>query len=95
MSNISVLSMVRLPARLTAPQAAELLGFVEHELPILMRAKLLKPLGEPAANGHKFFSAAELQELREDRSWLDRATKAVSRYWRSKKRAEQEVSSAV
>jgi hypothetical protein len=84
MNQPSMLSVLRLPARLNASQAVELLGFEEHDLPVLMRTKLLKPLGEPARNGHKFFSAAELQQLRNDHSWLDRATKAVSRYWRGK-----------
>lgn len=95
MSNISVLSMVRLPARLTAAQAAELLGFMEHDLPVLMRAKLLKPLGEPAPNGHKFFSVAELQPLMDNHAWLDKATKAVSRYWQGKNQKKEEALSAV
>lgn len=84
MNERSVLNAIRLPARLNVDQTAEFLGFMEHDIPVLVRAKLLKPLGEPAANAHKFFSTAELQHLTEDRSWLDKATKAVSRYWQGK-----------
>lgn len=84
MNGLSILNIIRLPARLDVSQAAQLLGFMEHDIPVLVRAKLLKPLGEPAANAHKFFSAAELQQLMDDRSWLDKATKAVSRYWQTK-----------
>ena len=83
MNERSILNAHRLPARLDVNQTAELLGFMEHDIPVLVRAKLLKPLGDPAPNAHKFFSAAELQQLTGDRSWLDKATKSVSRYWQA------------
>jgi hypothetical protein len=37
----------RLPARLTAEQTAWVLGCQPHDVPILMAARLLKPLGHP------------------------------------------------
>ena len=42
------LNLVNLPARATAEQAAGLLGFAPHEIPILTARGLLKPLGHPA-----------------------------------------------
>lgn len=80
----TILGLSRLPARLDMPQAAALLGFAEHDIPILVKAKLLKPLGNPPLNGHKFFSAAELQSLAGDHEWLHKASRAVTQHWRRK-----------
>ena len=77
------------PARLNATQAAWWLGFQPHDIPCLVAAGLLKPLGRPPANGCKFFAAAELQELRADRRWLARATDALHAHWRTKNRRRQ------
>jgi hypothetical protein len=63
-----------------------LLGFAEHDIPVLIKARLLKPLGSPAQNGIKWFSTAELEALAQDRAWLDRATKAVQSHWRVRNR---------
>jgi hypothetical protein len=45
---------------------------------------LLKPLGKPAANGHKFSCTAEISTLAQNREWLDKATRAVARHWRDR-----------
>lgn len=79
-----VLFTARLPARMDVQQAADFLGFLPHEISLLMRAGLLKPLGNPPHNGHKFFSSGELQALANDRRWLDKATRAVTHFWRQK-----------
>ena len=84
MSEKSALFLPRLPARLDVNQAAEILGFMPHEIPVLLKAGLLKPLGRPAPNGHKFFSSAELSELSENREWLDKATRAVAKHWKDR-----------
>lgn len=76
------LSVQRLPARLDADQTARVLGFASHDIPILVHAKLLQPLGKPQPNAVKYFATAELEELRSDQSWLSAATKAVSQHWR-------------
>jgi hypothetical protein len=44
-----------LPARLTAEQAAWVLNGQSHDVPILVAARLLKLLGNPAQNAIKFF----------------------------------------
>ena len=71
----------QLPARLTAEQAAWVINCQPHDVAILMAARLLKPLGNPAANGGKYFAASELLELAKDKAWLVRVTNAVNLHW--------------
>ena len=90
-----MLTLSRLPARLSVEQAGEVLGFLAHEVSILVATGLLKPLGRPAQNGHKFFCSKEIMELSENRDWLDKATRAVARHWRERNsKAKQEVEMA-
>jgi len=72
------------PARLTAEQAAWLLGCQVHDIPILVSSRLLKPLGNPQANAIKYFCAAEILESAKDRSWLAKVTNSVSQHWHEK-----------
>jgi len=72
------------PARLTAEEAAWFLGFSPHDIPMLVNAGLLKPLGHPPANGPKYFAMVELEELRRDRKWLAKASNAVVGYWQNR-----------
>jgi hypothetical protein len=74
-----------LPARLSACEAAKLLGFAEHDIQILMGTGKLTPLGDPAPNAPKWFAAIEMIQLAADRDWLNRATREVSKYWRQKR----------
>ena len=69
-----------LPARLDVAQTAKLLGFPEHDIQSLMAARKLTPLGDPAPNAPKWFSAIEVISLAADRDWLNKATKEVSKY---------------
>jgi len=78
------LNMAARPGQVTMEQTAWLLGFSEHEIPILMAKGLLKPLGHPAHNGQKFFLTATLEDLRRDEKWFGRASDAVVEYWRYK-----------
>ncbi|MCW5555984.1 MAG: hypothetical protein KIS67_27970 [Verrucomicrobiae bacterium] len=84
MNEKSALFLPRLPARLDVNQVSEILGFLPHEIPVLLKAGLLKPLGKPAPNGHKFFSALEISSLSENREWLDKATRTVAKHWRDR-----------
>ena len=84
MNEKSALFLPRLPARLDVNQVSEILGFLPHEIPVLLKAGLLKPLGKPAPNGHKFFSALEISSLTENREWLDKATRAVAKHWKDR-----------
>lgn len=86
------LNLNHIPGRLTAEQAAWLLGFSAHEIPILISRGLLKPLGHPAHNGQKFFLSKILEELRHDEKWYCKACDAVVEYWHCKNgRKGQEV----
>ena|ERR1035438_756766 len=71
----------QLPARLTAEQVAWVLNCQSHNVPILVAARLLKPLGNPQKNGIKFFATAELLELTKDKAWLVKVTNAVNQHW--------------
>jgi hypothetical protein len=84
MNEKSILFVPRLPARLDVNQTADILGFLPHEVVILLKTGLLKPLGKPAPNGHKFFSAVEVSALSANREWLDKATRAVARHWKDR-----------
>lgn len=77
------------PERLTADEAAWLLGFSTHEIPILIARNLLKPLGQPAANGPKHFLTATLKDLARDEKWHGKAADAVMEYWRCKNARKQ------
>ena len=81
--------MGQLPARLTAEQAAWVLNCQTHDVPILVAARLLKPLGNPAQNATKFFATAELLELAKDKAWLIKITNAVNHYWQKNNGAKK------
>lgn len=74
----------QLPARLTAEQAAWVLNCQPHDVPALVAAKLLKPLGNPAANSIKFFCTADLLESSKDRNWLVRVSTTIYQHWHRK-----------
>ena len=71
----------QLPARLTAEQTGWVLNCQSHDIPALVNARLLKPLGNPAQNGSKFFCTADLLELLKDRAWLVKMTNTINQHW--------------
>jgi len=74
----------QLPARLTAEQAAWVLNCQPHDIPLLIAARLLKPLGNPLPNTVKYFATAELLEQMKERNWLARVTTTISQHWQKK-----------
>ncbi len=72
------------PGKLTAEEASWHLGFLVHEIPMLMAAGLLKPLGNPPENGGKFFATVDLDILKRDSAWLAKACDAVVKYWKDR-----------
>jgi hypothetical protein len=78
------------PARVLKEEAAKILGFADHDIPILVKAGLLRPLGKPAQNGPKWFATCVLEALANDPKWLDKATKAVNTNWERKNRRRKE-----
>jgi hypothetical protein len=79
----------QLPARLTAEQAAWVLNCQAHDVPILVAARLLKPLGNPPPNSVKFFAAHEVLEQAKDRTWLAKITNALNQHWQNKNAAKR------
>jgi hypothetical protein len=71
----------QLPARLTAEQAGWVLNCQTHDIPALVAARLVKPLGNPAPNAIKFFCTADLLELSKDRGWLVKLTNTITQHW--------------
>jgi hypothetical protein len=78
------LSWKVVPARLAAIQTAWFLGFEPHEIPPLVRAELLKPLGHPGRYCVKHFSRDALAEKFASPEWLDKAVAAIHRRLRIK-----------
>ena len=71
----------QLPVRLTAEQAGWVLNCQPHDIPALIHARMLKPLGNPSANGAKYFATADLLEIAKDRSWLVKMTTTINTHW--------------
>jgi hypothetical protein len=78
------LCLVIPPARIGINETAWLMGFNEHDIPVLVSVGLLKPLGRPSSTGSKYFATVELQSLRNDTRWLAKASDAIVNHWRTK-----------
>src|SRR5215472_1516846 len=81
----------QLPARLTAEQAGWVLNCQAHDVPALVNARLLKPLGNPAQNSTKYFATVDILELLRDRSWLHRVTTVINQYWQRQNRRKKDL----
>ena len=79
----------QLPPRLTAEQAAWVINCQPHDIPALVAARLLKPLGSPAANGIKFFATADVLEAAKDRNWLVLVSTTIYQHWHRKNSAKK------
>jgi hypothetical protein len=73
----------QLPARLTAEETGWVLNCQTHDIPALVNARLLKPLGNPSPNGAKFFAAADVLEAAKDRSWLVKISNTICQHWQN------------
>ena len=92
LAEMRLLAESRRPARLDYKAAAELLGFAEHDVPVLVQHGLLKPLGSPGQNSHKFFATIQLLRLGVDPAWLDRATKLIGSNWKIRNAKKRKTS---
>jgi hypothetical protein len=81
----------QLPARLTAEQAGWVLNCQPHDIPALIAARLLKPLGNPAQNGAKYFATADVLETAKDRSWLVKVTNTICQHWQQQNGRKRNV----
>jgi hypothetical protein len=80
----------QIPARLTAEQTAWVLNCQPHDIPVLVVARLLKPLGNPQPNSVKYFASVEVLELAKERGWLARMTTVLNQHWQKKNAAKKE-----
>jgi hypothetical protein len=94
---LKLLDLQRLPGRLTPEQAAQLLGFAPHDIPVLVKSRLLKPLGNPPQQAVKYFPATEVEKNANDPEWLNRATRAIYAHWisQNEKRASRTASTEI
>jgi hypothetical protein len=79
-----LLNLRRLPAMLNMAQTAAMLGLAEHDIPVLVRAGLLKPLGNPPPNAVKSFATVQVMELAGEIASLNKIRNTVYEYWRDK-----------
>ena len=86
-----------LPLRLNAEQAGWVLNCQPHDIPALVNARLLKPLGNPSQNSTKYFSTADVLELTKDRSWLVKVSNTICQHWQHQnaRKKEQNFNGAV
>ena len=77
-----------------ASEAADLLGFHEDDITMLVRQKLIEPLSEPGHNAVKHFALVDLEELGRGRDGLSVGTEPIYSRSRGKPGAgcAQEVS---
>ena len=87
---IELLNLRRLPGRLDEGQTSAIVGCKEHDIAVLIREGLLRPLGKPAKNSVKYFSSTDVITAATDRRWLDRATQAISRNWKRRNEKNQD-----
>jgi hypothetical protein len=78
------LSLMILPAILSQHQAAIYLGLKWHNIPRLVEAGILTPLGHPKPNSLKFFALADLETLRSDPKKLSRSIDSIQGGWKRK-----------
>lgn len=83
------------PARLTSEQAAWAINCQPHDVPVLVAARLLKPLGNPPPNAVKYFATSDVLELSSDRTWLSKVTNALNQYWQHKNSGKRKALAAV
>ncbi len=85
----------QLPLRLTAEQAGWVLNCQPHDIPPLISARLLKPLGNPAPNSTKYFATADVLEKAKDSSWLVKVTNTICQHWQHQNARKTDVAENV
>jgi hypothetical protein len=83
------LNLRHLPVRSNRTQAAWLLNCQDHDIPVLVRERLITPLGNPKRNSKQFFETQAILKAAADRKWLSKMTDAISNAWRIRNADEQ------
>ncbi len=84
------LTLLNLPAVLSAEQAGWLLGFRPHEIKILTRRGHLKSLGKPR-RGSKRYATTYLLGLKNDIAWLSRSADVLAQHWRINNETQKSI----
>ena len=82
-------------ACLTSEQTAWAINCQPYDVPVLVAARLLKPLGNPPPNSVKYFATSDVLELSRDRTWLSKATNALNQYWQHKNASKRKALAVV
>ena len=83
-SPLNVQSLEKFGVFMTKEKVAEALDIGVHNIPLLVRAGLLKPLGRPGRYCVKKFSRDELARNIVSQTWLEKVAAAIHRHWRIK-----------
>lgn len=73
-----------MPARMDARLTADVLGFQEHDIPVLVNSGQLEPLGKPMPNARKYFARVHVAEVASDPKWLSKSTAIIYQHWKNK-----------
>ncbi len=80
-----ILTVRRMPFRLSMQQTADILQFRDKDaIGILVAKGMLKPLGNPAKGAPLWFATLVILKLGENVNWLDKATRIVKGYVKEK-----------
>ena len=85
----------RWPARLDKQQVCWALNCEWHDLPALMRAKLIVPLGKPEKNGKKYFETEAILQESRDRKWLVKMSEAIRTNWQERNESAEDSGGAL
>ena len=69
-------------ARVTIEDVARIFSISGDGVSALIRAGLLRPLGNPAPNAPKYFAAVTILRLTQDEQFLDRMSRCLQRHWK-------------
>ena len=75
---------------MNAEEVAVLVGYSVHDIPVLVRAGLLKPLGAPAPNAIKYFTSSDIEEKVSDPKWGAGVTYCLYKHWRDRRHPSTE-----
>jgi len=84
------LNLRHLPVRSNRIQTAWLLNCQEHDIPVLVRQRLITPLGNARRNRKQFFETKAILTAAEDRRWLCKMTDAISEAWKLRNSDDEE-----
>jgi len=72
--------------------AFRVLNGQSYDVPVLVAARLLKPLGNAPQNSATYSATAALLEQVKDRTWLSKTTNALNQNWQSQNAAKRKQS---